>query len=98
MKNICILGSTGSIGQNSLEVIANFPDRFRVCYLSTNKNIELLQKQITRFKPKGVAVMDDGAASVLKQMTNGSLQVCPGSEGMHELATRNDVDVVVTSL
>ncbi|HYQ87139.1 MAG TPA: 1-deoxy-D-xylulose-5-phosphate reductoisomerase, partial [Bacteroidota bacterium] len=56
MKNICILGSTGSIGQSSLEVIANFPDEFRVAYLSTNQNIELLQKQIQRFGPRGVAV------------------------------------------
>ena len=48
MKNVCILGSTGSIGRNSLEVIANFPANFRVTYLTANRNIDLLQQQIRR--------------------------------------------------
>jgi len=47
-KNICILGSTGSIGQNSLEVISRFPGQFVPKYLSTNKNIDLLKQQVVR--------------------------------------------------
>jgi len=50
MKNICILGSTGSIGQNSLEVIANFPGEFRPAYLTTNSNIDLLARQVERYR------------------------------------------------
>ena len=46
VQHIAILGATGSIGQSSLEVIKNFPDRFRVTYLTANKNIDLLQRQI----------------------------------------------------
>ncbi|HZY09653.1 MAG TPA: 1-deoxy-D-xylulose-5-phosphate reductoisomerase [Bacteroidota bacterium] len=98
MKNICILGSTGSIGQNSLDVIANFPSQFRVSYLATNKNIDLLKQQIDRFKPKGVAVLDDNAASLLKHSTNGSLKVYAGNDGLRELVTRDDIDVVISSL
>jgi 1-deoxy-D-xylulose-5-phosphate reductoisomerase len=98
MKNICILGSTGSIGQSSLEVISNFPDRFRVVSLTTNKNIDMLQRQIARFQPCSVAVFDECSASLLKQTTNGSLQVLTGTEGIQELAIREDVDVVISSL
>jgi len=82
MKNICILGSTGSIGQNSLEVIANFPDRFRAACLSTNRNTEMLQRQIARFRPSAVAVLDEDAASALKHSTNGSMEIFSGKEGL----------------
>jgi len=98
MKNICILGSTGSIGRNSLEVIANFPDEFRVAYLSTNQNIDLLQKQIQRFGPRGVAVQDKSSAAALKRVTNGSLSVYAGEQGLEELIDRDDIDIVISSL
>src|SRR6266571_1790311 len=98
MKNICILGSTGSIGQNSLEVIANFPDEFRVTYLTANKNIDLLRKQIGRFQPNAVAVLDEGCASVLKRTANGSLRVFTGEHGLHELVNLEDIDIVISSL
>lgn len=98
MKNICILGSTGSIGQNSLEVIANFPDQFRPAYLTTNKNIDLLQKQIERFRPDAVAVLDECSATILKQLVDGSVKVFAGEEGLVELATKSDVDIVISSL
>ena len=98
MKNICILGSTGSIGQNSLEVIANFPDQFRPVYLTTNKNIDLLQKQVERFRPDAVAVLDECSAAVFKQLMNGSVKVFAGEEGLTELVTRRDVDIVISSL
>jgi 1-deoxy-D-xylulose-5-phosphate reductoisomerase len=98
MKNICILGSTGSIGQNSLEVISNFPGQFRPAYLATNKNINLLKKQIDRFHPDAVAVLDEGSASILKQMVDGSVKIYSGEEGFIELATKNDTDIVISSL
>ncbi len=98
MKNICILGSTGSIGQSSLEVIANFPDRFRVAYLSANTNINTLQQQITRFKPDSVAVLNEQSAHALKQSVNGSLNVLSGTQGIHELIQRDDIDIVISSM
>jgi 1-deoxy-D-xylulose-5-phosphate reductoisomerase len=98
MKTICILGSTGSIGQSSLEVIANFPDRFRVGYLTANNNIELLGEQIARFRPDAVAVLDERAAASLKQRLNHSMPVLAGEEGLIDLVTRPEVDIVISSL
>lgn len=97
-RNICILGSTGSIGQLSLEVIANLSEEFRPLYLTTHKNIELLQRQIAQFNPKAVAVLDPNAAAQLKQSVNGSLHVHAGEEGFLELVSQNDVDIVISSL
>lgn len=97
-RNICILGSTGSIGQSSLEVIRNLSKQFRPLYLTTNKNVDLLQLQIQHFKPKAVAVLDTNAASRLKQSVNGSVRVHVGEEGFLELVSQNDVDIVISSL
>ena len=98
MKNICILGSTGSIGRSSLEVIANFPDRFRVTCLSANSNIDLLLQQVKRFQPNGVALLNEQSASTLKQYTNGSTQVLSGTKGIQELIQRDDIDIVISSM
>ena len=58
MKKIAILGSTGSIGRSSLQVIEQFSDRFQVVALAAGKNIDLLAEQIHRFRPKVAAVLD----------------------------------------
>ena len=97
-KNICILGSTGSIGKNSLEVIARFPDRFRAASLTTNSNIDLLEEQIARFKPARVAVLNEDAAMKLKQRLNGTVTLFVGAEGLQELAGLEDSDTVINSL
>src|SRR3972149_10193391 len=88
-QHIAILGATGSIGQSSLDVIKNFPDRFRVTYLTANKNIDLLQRQINEFKPKGGVVGDEGNASVIRKFVNGSVEVLSGEEGLEEIVTRD---------
>ena len=98
MKNIAILGSTGSIGKNCLEVIANFPGEFRVTHLTTNRNIELLWEQTKRFQPRRVAVLDEDAAAKLRTMTNGSIEVLSGEGGLLDAVTRENVDIVVSSL
>ncbi len=98
IKNICILGSTGSIGKNSLEVISNFPDKFRVRYLTANTNTRLLEEQIARFHPRAVAVLNEQYANNLRLSSNGSLKVFAGEEGLKEIASHNDVDIVINSL
>lgn len=98
MRNIAILGSTGSIGQNSLEVIKNLHGRFRVTYLTTNRNIDLLQKQIAQFQPRGVVVLDECNSSVLKKLVGDRVEVLRGEEGLLEIVKRDDVDLVVSSL
>ena len=97
-KNIAILGSSGSIGKNSLEVIANFPDQFKVSYLTVNKNIDALCDQVQRFKPKGVVVLDECSASACKKRVNGTTEVLVGEQGLDEIVQRDDVDVVISSL
>jgi 1-deoxy-D-xylulose-5-phosphate reductoisomerase len=97
-RNIAIFGSTGSIGRSSLEVIANFPNDFRVTYLTTNRNIDLLQEQIMHFRPRGVVVLDESRASALRQCLNGSTEVMVGEEALIEVARREDVDTVISSL
>jgi 1-deoxy-D-xylulose-5-phosphate reductoisomerase len=97
-KNIAILGSTGSIGRNSLSVIHNLSNRFCVTYLSTNTNIELLQSQIAQFKPRGVVVLDEAKAAALRIIVGDSVEVLSGREGLLEIVRRDDVDIIVNSL
>jgi predicted homoserine dehydrogenase-like protein len=97
-KNIAILGSTGSIGRNSLSVIHNLSNRFCITYLSTNTNIELLQSQIAQFKPRGVVVLDETKAAALRTIVGDSVEVLTGREGLLEIVRRDDVDIVVNSL
>jgi 1-deoxy-D-xylulose-5-phosphate reductoisomerase len=98
LRNIAILGSTGSIGRSALEVIANFPDRFRVTYLTANKNVALLQEQINHFKPKGVVLLDECQASILKKCVDGETEVLVGEEGLQQIVQRRDVDIVLSAL
>ena len=97
-KNIAILGSTGSIGQSSLEVIGNLSDRFGVTYLTANKNVELLLEQVKKHKPRGVVVLDERNAPALRSALSGSVEVLAGEEGLLEIVRRDDVDIVISSL
>jgi 1-deoxy-D-xylulose-5-phosphate reductoisomerase len=97
-KNIAILGSTGSIGQNSLEVIKNSPDRFRATYLTANTNIDLLQQQIRLFHPRGVVVLDKSCAATLRNRVDSAVEVLSGENGLEQVVTRDDVDIVISSL
>ncbi|MBM4165733.1 MAG: 1-deoxy-D-xylulose-5-phosphate reductoisomerase [Ignavibacteria bacterium] len=98
MKRIAILGSTGSIGRNTVEVISYFPSEFRVAYLTAHKNLDLLQEQVKKFRPKGIVVTEECDASVLKKIFDAKLEVLVGEEGLCEIVSRNDVDIVVSSL
>ena len=97
-RTISILGSTGSIGRSSLEVVAGFPDRFRVAYLSANKNIDLLREQINKFHPKGVVVSDPERAAKLRSTVGNDVEVLCGTEGLLDVVSRDDVDIVLSSL
>jgi 1-deoxy-D-xylulose-5-phosphate reductoisomerase len=98
MKNIAILGSTGSIGRNAIDVILNFPDKFKVTYLAVNKNIELLFEQVKLLKPKGVAIYDKKRAEEFSKLVNRQVEVLSGEEGLLEIVSRDDVDIVLNSL
>jgi 1-deoxy-D-xylulose-5-phosphate reductoisomerase len=97
-RNIAILGSTGSIGCRTLEVIANFPDDFCVTYLTAHRNVDLLQEQIRHFRPRGVVILEEHKGTSLKKTLNGTAEVLFGEEGLEEVVQREDVDVVVSAL
>ncbi len=98
MKNIAILGSTGSIGTQTLEVISNFPREFRTAYLSAHTNTDVLIEQIDRFKPKGVVVLDERSAKKVATAVGEKTEVLIGQEGLLEIVQRKEVDVVVSAL
>lgn len=99
MKNISILGSTGSIGTQTLEVIKNNSDLFNVIAISGNNNIDLLQRQIEDFSPKYVAVYDEKKAKALSNRISGSnIKILYGIDGLIEISTLYEVDILVTSV
>src|SRR5271169_6165132 len=98
MKGLSILGSTGSVGTNVLRVVDSFPERFRVLGLSGGGNVELLAAQVARYKPKVVSVATDAARqALLGILGRGSVTVGVGTEGMVEVATHGDSEMVVAS-
>ncbi len=99
MKKISILGSTGSIGVNALNVIDNLGDEFKVSILSANKNGKLLVEQAKKYHPDSVAIVDPEAAELVKSGLNSSgISVYTGREGLLELASRSDVDIMLNGL
>lgn len=97
MKKITVLGSTGSIGTQALEVISK-SDEFRVLALAAGKNIKLLESQARRFMPQIVAVYDAAAASDLKAaLRDTGIKVLSGEEGVIEAASAG-ADTVVTAI
>ena len=100
MKRISVLGSTGSIGTNTLKIAERFPDRFRIVSLAAGTNIELLAEQIRRFSPKIAVVIDEKRAEKLKETLPGSsnVQVLFGRDGYLEAASLEESDILVTAL
>lgn len=99
MKNIAILGSTGSIGVKTLEVVSEFPDKFRVVGLTANSNIDLLERQIKRFNPEIVAVKDEVRSKQLEEkIIPFRVKIYGGQEGLNEVVRQKDVDLVVVAI
>ena len=98
MKKILILGSTGSIGINALNVIRKFPDKFRVSGLTVNTRIDLLEPQIKEFKPEIVVVRNKQLADELKNRIHNSTKVLSGNEGLIEAASTIDYDILIGAM
>ena len=97
-KKIAILGSTGSIGINSLEVIRSNPELFTPVYLTTNARAEILIDQVKVFRPKGVVVIDPTAAEKVRMEVGDLTEVLVGEAGLLEIVGREDVDLVLSAL
>jgi 1-deoxy-D-xylulose-5-phosphate reductoisomerase len=98
LKKIAILGSTGSIGRQTLDVISNYPDLYQVVALSAGENVELLRQQIKRFKPKIVSVKNTVKREELLKNEDLDVEVLTGETGMCLIASLEEVDLVVVSV
>lgn len=99
MKNLAILGSTGSIGTQTIDVAREHRENFNIIGLSTYRNIDLLEAQILEFNPKDVCVMLEDKANILKKRLVGSkTQIYTGIEGLIKIATLEGTDLLVNSL
>jgi 1-deoxy-D-xylulose-5-phosphate reductoisomerase len=99
MKSIVILGSTGSIGTNTLDIVERFPDEFRVVGLTAGNNDEMLADQIRRFRPQAVAMSTEGAALRLKRRCSGlPVEIGSGPDGLAAVASLADAELVVSAI
>lgn len=98
-KRIVILGSTGSIGANTLSVIKQNQDKFQVTGLTAKSNVDLLEQQIREFKPRVVSIFDKGKVSDLEKRLKGlDIEILCGEEGTVEVATLKECDMVVSAM
>lgn len=98
MRKISILGSTGSIGTQTLEVVENL-ENIKVMAITGNNNINLLEQQARKFRPELVAVMDEKNAKILQdRLADMNIRIVSGMDGLVETATYEGVDTVVTSV
>ena len=101
MKRITILGSTGSIGRNALEIVSNHRDRFKVVALTAGKNVDLIEEQIKYFSPEIVAVADEEAAMELRKRIGRrtpSLSILSGHDGVAETASYEGSEFVLSAI
>jgi 1-deoxy-D-xylulose-5-phosphate reductoisomerase len=99
MKSIVILGSTGSIGTNTLDIVERFPGEFRVVGLTAGNNDEMLAEQVRRFRPQAVAMSTEAAAVRLRQRCSGMpTDIVSGQEGLAKVASLPDAELVVSAI
>lgn len=98
MKQISLLGSTGSIGTQTLDVIRDYPDQFTLSALACGTNLELCRNQIKEFQPKLVSVQRPEDAQTLAGEFGDSIEFLYGEEGLNEVARYSESDIVVTAI
>jgi 1-deoxy-D-xylulose-5-phosphate reductoisomerase len=98
MKNVVLLGSTGSIGTSTVKVVEDLPEQFRLVGLAAGNNVELLLQQARRHKPSAVSITDPKKAAQLREALGAGTQVHSGAEGLLALATMPEADVVLIAI
>jgi 1-deoxy-D-xylulose-5-phosphate reductoisomerase len=100
MKNISLLGSTGSIGTQVLDVVERLPDRLRVVGMAAHRNVALLSEQVRRFRPQVVSVGTEHSAELLRERLSDlrETEIVWGSEGLNRVAAIPQADTVVVSV
>jgi 1-deoxy-D-xylulose-5-phosphate reductoisomerase len=98
MKNVVLLGSTGSIGTSTVKVAEDLPDKIRLIGLGAGNQVDLLAKQTLRHCPMAISISDSKKAEGLKQTIGGRVQVYSGPEGLIKLATLPEADIILIAI
>jgi len=101
MQNITVLGSTGSIGTSTLDVVARHPDEFKVVALTANTQVELMLEQCRQYKPEYAVLVDETAATKLRSLSSDaglSVEVLGGQEALEHVAILPEVDAVMAAI
>jgi 1-deoxy-D-xylulose-5-phosphate reductoisomerase len=100
MKKIAVLGSTGSIGLNTLDIVRRFPDKFQITSLCCKSSLDVLAEQIKEFRPQTAAVLEEKDALKLKSKLKGitDTNIVFGDNGFREAVSSDEVDVVVSAI
>lgn len=98
MKNVVLLGSTGSIGTSTLKVADDLPDRLRILGLAAGGNSELLLAQTLKYQPAAISLTDPAKANELQSALGTKVQVHAGNEGLLKLATMPEADIVLIAI
>ena len=96
MKNITILGSTGSIGVQALNVIKNLNEEFNLIGISANTNIDILIEQAKLYKPKYICIVDENyKPNLINALGPGEFEILSGRDGLLELSRNNEADILI---
>ncbi len=99
MIGVSVLGSTGSIGVSTLDVLARHAERFRVFALSAHRNVDLLQQQCLQFRPRYAVMADEASAEKLRRRLAGEgIEVLGGNEGLEQIAADAEAPVVMAAI
>ena len=99
MKTLVILGSTGSIGTNTLDIVDRFPGEFQVAALTAGSNDKALEDQIRKYRPRMAALANEAAADGLRRRCGGlGVEILGGSEGVTEVARASEAGVVISAI
>ena len=99
MKNVAIIGSTGSIGTAALEVCAAHPEKFRIVGLAAGKNVKKIADQVRLFRPRLVCITSEASAAALAACINKrKTEVVWSSTGLEQVATMPEADIIISSI
>jgi len=98
MKNVVLLGSTGSIGTSTVKVAEDLPDRIRLLGLAAGNNVELLLEQTRRHRPEAISITDPDKAGELRDTLGTTCDVFSGADGLLKLATLPEADIVLIAI
>src|SRR4051812_16587087 len=98
MKNVVLLGSTGSIGTSTIKVAEDLPDHIRLIGLAAGNNVDLLLEQTRKHKPEAVSIIDPAKANELRNVLGNSADISSGPDGLVKLATLPSADIVLIAI